>query len=178
MNIGNFIFLEFLKTYLYKPAQNIYTDTPLGPCLPTCPFYPEIVSKLKISLAFLMSSFGPYNRQWLFCRNLPVHKCFLSGLCLLVTQPSRAKAVHLNENGQYNCQKRRSGYEDNTRVAVWISRSSSGLKNHPDKSHSTKKGVKSFCACLLLLAHFARGCKTQANKPRTPWACTQAEADS
>lgn len=94
-----FIFLEFLKTYLYKAAQSIYTETPLSVCLPPCPFHLKIASQLKISLAFLILSFGPCNRRWLFCRNLPVHKSFLSGLRLLATQLTRAEAVHSKENG-------------------------------------------------------------------------------
>lgn len=102
MTIGNLIFLRFLKPFLYKAARYtyIYAETPLRVCLPTCPFPPKVLSKPKISLVFLILSFGPYNSQWLFCRNLLLHKCFLSGLCLLATQLSRAEAVHLKENGQ------------------------------------------------------------------------------
>lgn len=58
MNIGNLIFLEFPKIYLYKAAQNIDTETPLGVYFPTCPFHPKTESKLKISLAFLILNFG------------------------------------------------------------------------------------------------------------------------
>lgn len=58
INIGNLIFQEFPKIYLYKTAQNIDKETPLGICFPTCPFHPKIENKLKISLAFLILNFG------------------------------------------------------------------------------------------------------------------------
>lgn len=50
---------------------------------------------------------------------------------------------------------RREGqaYGEDIKVAVWITSCSSVLKNHLDKSRSTKEDVRCCCACLFLLAH-------------------------